>query len=562
MEPHLEPQQLAHTGDISNRMSKWDSAKPMPVKIKIAIYKWMHRKAIRKALRDAKRKLDDDSGRTGQLELSEVTISSQTEIGQTEVSIKIPAQRAYTGRKPAISSSLADIPCCCLGIQGLLNLLNSTLGTSYTVIAKNYDFGTAYGRLCETWYRNISDIQKERQECEAGDVKMRKDALDGGRIVQPSLIPRRTWDLYSNRVVPWWCCGVGYPHPISHAWVDEEDRVDVWTPINGYEWPMPIPKGANLNLIRIEMLNLGVEYTWLDVLCLRQRGGLREDLRVEEWKLDEGDLESDRCWFRRAWTVQEVSWAMPIAGDTLNGTLHAKPIDKKGNYEDKMLTIFHKQLKSTRSIYGLYGALSAMQGRISTYPVDRVVGLTYSLGTDSIPAYYESQSLEDAWTTLMRGELFFTYPGPGPGCKKWRPLWGQVMEKPLPKYIGSRLAIPHVERNDEDWFEGRCIERGYVRGLAVGGEEGFKRRGELVVEDTDGITHAFRIAASHQHPIPEDTYTLLGSHPYSDLQYWIVGRRLPNEMFEKVSVFQIADPDERKQLGELGLATKSRSILA
>ncbi len=34
------------------------------------------------------------------------------------------------------------------------------------------------------------------------------------------------------------------------------------------------------------MLNLGAEYVWLDVLCLRQKEGLREDLREEEWKVD------------------------------------------------------------------------------------------------------------------------------------------------------------------------------------------------------------------------------------------------------------------------------------
>ncbi len=47
-------------------------------------------------------------------------------------------------------------------------------------------------------------------------------------------------------------------------------------------------RDADLNLIRIEMLNLGEEYAWLDVLCLRQKeeGGPREDLRVEEWRLD------------------------------------------------------------------------------------------------------------------------------------------------------------------------------------------------------------------------------------------------------------------------------------
>ncbi len=77
-----------------------------------------------------------------------------------------------------------------------------------------------------------------------------------------------------------------WPQPISHAWIDEKDRSVVLTPINGYEWPVPIPKDVDLNLIRIEMLNLGLKYAWLDVLCLRQVGGQREDFRTEEWKLD------------------------------------------------------------------------------------------------------------------------------------------------------------------------------------------------------------------------------------------------------------------------------------
>ncbi len=63
-----------------------------------------------------------------------------------------------------------------------------------------------------------------------------------------------------------------WPYPISHAWVDDKDRVDVMTPVNGYEWPVPMPKDANLDLVRIEMLNLGAEYAWLDVLCFEARG--------------------------------------------------------------------------------------------------------------------------------------------------------------------------------------------------------------------------------------------------------------------------------------------------
>ncbi|KAK0232864.1 hypothetical protein IW262DRAFT_1303604, partial [Armillaria fumosa] len=450
--------------DISNSRSKWDSAK-LKAKVVASECKWMSQKLLRKLLQSVHCK-------SGQF--PEVTISSQTETRQREISIKVPKQRAYAGSKLVISSSLADTPCSSLGIQGLLDLLNRTLMTSYTLdtashssvlrdcIAKSYDFGTAYGRLRSAWCNEHHYIiQLKLWEREAKDIKRRRKAVKGSRIVDPNIRPRRVWDLYSNRVVPWWSCRAGYDEvqPISHAWVDEVDRVDVWTPINGYEWPVPIPKGANLNLVRIEMLNLGVEYTWLDVLCLRQRGGAREDLRVEEWTLDvptigaiyqpawvvcylsglglpltlkEGDLESDRCWFRRAWTVQEVGLGRTIAGDTADGPLHAEPIDEAGNYEHKILTKFHKQLKSVEIIsIDIYDVLSAMQDRISTYPIDKVAGLAYSLGTRSIPAYYESQSLEDAWTALVnemhpgyRGKLFFTYPGTT--RKKWKPSWEQV----------------------------------------------------------------------------------------------------------------------------------------
>ncbi len=96
---------------------------------------------------------------------------------------------------------------------------------------------------------------------------MRKKALVGNQIINPCLKPQCVWDLYSNHVVPYWITWT-IPTPISHAWADEDDHADEWTPINGKEWPVPIPKDANLNLIRIEMLNLDVECAWLDVLCL------------------------------------------------------------------------------------------------------------------------------------------------------------------------------------------------------------------------------------------------------------------------------------------------------
>ncbi|KAK0430851.1 hypothetical protein EV421DRAFT_1912456 [Armillaria borealis] len=545
---------------------------------------------------------------------------------KAESSIEVPLQRSYTGRRPIIPSSLADTPCATLGIQGVLDALNATLGTSYTLdtpslpsileecIKKNYDFGTAYGRLRGIWYTddwsNVRDKLRRREEA---DREMRRRALVGNRIVKPQLPPRRVWDLYSNRVVPLWIIQEDaiplWPRPISHAWVDEKDRIDVWTPINEKEWPVPIPKDASLDLMRIEMLNLELEYVWLDVICLRQKGGLNEDLRVEEWKLDvptigqvyassvlvviylsglgrplhvkEGDLDSDRCWFRRAWTLQEASRLRIIAGITSKGPMHANPIDEDENYETELLTRFHKQLESEQDIWDIFGRLSDMRKRVSTNAMDKVAGLAFPLMPKTIPAYHESESLEDAWTALvnamharMRASFLLFYPGVGLGCKKWRPTWEQVMTEPLPEGCTPQApAIPgyvqHDDETDEDWFQGPCIENGCVCGLAnldVKLAEGGDRYGMVAVRSPDGRMLTFEIHVTHQILIPDDMYTLLGSKIWADgdgilRQYWAVGRRLPCQRFEKVSVVMMNDVEDVDWLKDLHITVVSHNVL-
>ncbi|KAK0446533.1 uncharacterized protein EV420DRAFT_892768 [Desarmillaria tabescens] len=532
------------------------------------------------------------------------------------LSVEVPNQWSYTGREPVIKSSLADTPCAALGIDGLLDKFNATLQTSYTretpylssvleyCISENYDFGTAYGCLRRMWYNNDwRTVEDELRSREKNDLEQRRKALVGNRIVDPHISPRRVWDLYSNRVVPSSWITDRWPWGISHAWVDEKDRVDVRTPINGHKWPVPIPKDTDLNLIRIEMLNLGAEYVWLDVLCLRQKGGPQEDLRTEEWKLDvptigrvyeaaekvvyyfsglgrplilkEGDLDSDRCWFRRAWALQEIGEMKIVAGDTGDGPLHAEPIDKNGNYEREVLTRFHKQLRSleniSRDLSGIFDMLANMQCRISDNPVDKVAALAFSLQSTKMAAYYESQSIEEAWTAqvnvmdgLFRGQLFFLYPEPGEGSTKWRPSWKQVMmKKPLPAEDYCRAYVGQDEEAGNDWCKAGCIEKALVRGLEVGGEEGVDRWGELIVEDADGACHTVDLVATHQYSIPEDTYTLLCSEPnpfgYFP-QYWVVGRMLPGRRFEKVSV-AMTDRDEIRKLVNLGVAKSSHNVI-
>ncbi|PBL01963.1 hypothetical protein ARMGADRAFT_1005415 [Armillaria gallica] len=326
------------------------------------------------------------------------------------------------------------------------------------------------------------------------------------------------------------------------------------------------------------MLRLGVTYTWLDVLCLRQKGGPREDLSGlgQPLSLKEGDLESDRCWFRRAWTLQEVGNERIIAGDTPDGPMHAEPVDDNGNYETEMLTSFHEQWKRVKGIYrpfDPFDTLADMRNRVSTNPVDRVAGLAFCL--DAGHAYHESETVEDAWTALVnampgytRARILFLYPGVGLGCKKWRPTWEQVMTEPLPADVDRCDGfVRHDDETNEDWYEGPRIKQGFVRGLHVGSAEGVDRYGELVVRGTLRMRrHTFKICATHQFPIPEGTYTLLGSFsPYRrspaygwgsekvTREFWVVGRSLPNQRFEKLSVIRIPDKGERERLDQCGV---------
>ena len=191
-------------------------------------------------------------------------------------------------------------------------------------------------------------------------------------IISPinNMSPRRIWDICANTVIPaTWLCGHHCPltgnfvagtigvTPVSHAWAANHDMEFVLTEANQQLWPIPLPRGVQLEDIRGEMIRLGVRYAWLDVLCLRQQAQpplakdftvpastevveRREKCRYEEWKVDvptigaiysnqdEKDLygggptvifmsglgrpfrgegwNSERHWLKRVWTLQET----------------------------------------------------------------------------------------------------------------------------------------------------------------------------------------------------------------------------------------------------------------
>ncbi len=431
---------------------------------------------------------------------------------------------------------------------------------------------------------------------------MREEVFVNGIIISRFVPPRRVWDLYSNRVVPWWVACQN-PWAISHAWMDEEDRKSVLTPINGRMWPVPIPKDTDLDLIRIEMLNLGAEYAWLDVLCLRQSGMEDEVSRATEWKVDipsigrvyemaervvyyfcglgrpftveERDLESDRSWFRRAWTLQEIGKHPIIGGVTIDNPMVYEMMPSK--FRERLFSL-EKIAQRVSEQTDVFAILSHMRERVSTKPRDKIAGLAYLLRPKILPAYYEAQSEEDAWTALVniiahyyKAPMLFLYPEPGNGNEAWRPSWDQVMNGSLPHH-DPKLLHDDVTWNQEtstNSYQAEFIESALVRGLGREGRHGKSRRGEFIVKDRfTGRDHHFMIVATHQYPIAEGWYTIFGSlnrglHS-EDSRYWVCGRRLPGSknMFKKVSVFQMPYFVDADRLRTLSITKISRIVLA
>ncbi len=151
----------------------------------------------------------------GRFLFHEFTLSAFAETGQAESTIPVLNQQSYTQRSyinylPVISSALADIRCTDLGIDGVLEKLNATLHTSYTLgskilpflgivqlhsilelyVARNDDFGTVYAHLRPYWHDyDVATIRRELHIREEEDREMRRKVLVDGRITKRKVPP-------------------------------------------------------------------------------------------------------------------------------------------------------------------------------------------------------------------------------------------------------------------------------------------------------------------------------------------------------------------------------------
>ncbi|GJE99085.1 hypothetical protein PsYK624_153280 [Phanerochaete sordida] len=372
----------------------------------------------------------------------------------------------------AIPDFLADMPCDSFTPEELLDLLNDVFGTSHamvmddgdmrpglrSVIRSSWDFGCLYGILRTTdgkfWDKYITGVTRRAEDSRRKDEVRRRAAMRGGYIAEPHLPPRRLWDLCSNRVLP--ACVLlfdlqnpyqeQYFWPVSHSWVATEDLAYVYTPINGRQWPVPIPAATTLEHVRVELLNLGARYVWLDVLCLRQRGEPSdEEKRVEEWKLDvptigsifahdlpcvtyfnglglpfDPSLESmssERHWLNRVWTVQEAT------RNWLPGGLTGLEAENAAAFFRQYYAQAIPPSDFRDVISGWNYAVVALRERHCTTELDRVHSLAYILKCTTLPVYDERMPPEVAWAMLL---------------------------KHLHPYSRAKVAIYHMEHFPED----------------------------------------------------------------------------------------------------------------
>jgi len=361
------------------------------------------------------------------------------------------------------------------------------------------------------WLRIAQNLDKERVNSIIRDIVTGKEM-----IKQPyKVMPRRLWDLKSNRVVEFrmlhsellaykstiecqlrktaktsnsHLTGTELEVPVywavSHSW--ESSMNPLVTPINQYQWQVPLPHGLDLEHdVRRELLSYEIEYVWLDVLCLRQHStsnlnplnsqvsgsAALNETKQQEWKVDVPTIgnvyrvaqgivryfnglgrpfttegwDSDRHWLKRAWTLQEIK----TENSTINGGIPvgftSNIMNRRGVMAGQVMTLrraIRPVLKLAADVdspngCSLYALVKEMSQREATQSTDKVAGLVYLLRLTQLPTYDETVSDNDAWTRCFhmlplgrKIELLLDFPYRSEKQQQWFPTWSELMTWP------------------------------------------------------------------------------------------------------------------------------------
>ncbi|GJE99075.1 hypothetical protein PsYK624_153160 [Phanerochaete sordida] len=396
----------------------------------------------------------------------------------------VPFQRAHFS-PVAIPSGDADKRCSDMSADDLLRRLNSAFGTDYSMVQELQrclgflldalpDFGYAYGVVRPYWRASRSVLFQlpERLYVQEEEVRaMRREAVRENYLSNVKIPPRRVWDLHSNRVLPYHVLPAAptglFPYnfwTVSHSWVDDNARAPIITPINAGAWPVPIPRDTTLDHVRVELLNFGAEYVWLDVLCLRQAGRAEdESQRRREWKLDiptigfiyslpevpcvtyfnglglpfdpsDSALSSRRHWLKRVWTVQETTDNWLPGGMTASSSARARAFFHEHHMRSILPTFDPLAGKPSTLVLRLARAVKELSARHCTSELDRVSSLAYILGCKTRPLYDAAISADRAWAILLkhlpgivRAQIALRSMQCGPERREVLPAWQEFL---------------------------------------------------------------------------------------------------------------------------------------
>ncbi|GJE95224.1 hypothetical protein PsYK624_114050 [Phanerochaete sordida] len=524
----------------------------------------------------------------------------------------IPLQWTHTG-PGTIPDALADMPC--KGVAHALLQVNDIMGTDFALedtrirglleyaVGESRDFGELYGRVRPWWAENPKLSQPPAEILASQkwrDAEFRAISHGNHFISNASIPPRRIWDLYSNRVLPYHALLHDHAFDekqsfydkkfqkkyfvhadlstVSHSWVAEADRVDVWTSINGQEWPVPLPRKTTLEHVRVELLNMGAEYVWLDVLCLRQKGPSNEALRLKEWEVDvptigfiykgrparrcityfnglglplttdPAVLDSTQHWLNRVWTLQESleGW--------LPGGLTPAPLADAQAFFARVsgLIACAAAWDDPRARVGF---VQDLKRRRCTKELDRIAGLAYYFGCETLPVYNEGLALETAWALLLkhaealsRTQVFLQYPADMPFAPFVSFAGFQARNPVLPLAWLYTTEGPVLVPADQTQLGGngpahfahfvRCISQHYILARQRGDAEGTTSL-FLEVHDAAGdLVFTLQRCAVHGVLLPDVPYTIV-CMDFAE-NHWVVGEVLGETEVQGQPAVQVA----------------------
>ena len=444
-------------------------------------------------------------------------------VGSLALSDDVPLQRKSINDPTFISPSLASTPCSSFNCEQLLFLLNTLQGTLYQLspemytflqlcINSNCDFGHVYARVRPRLWRYANPAAMVamqnlfQQNEDAYNSRLRQLNEHGDPVIfNPRAIRgRRVWDLLANRVIPFSYAdgddgdaNAKY-FAVSHAWTGYDDRQYVQTPVNNWEWPVPLPSGVTLDQLRAELYHLGARYVWLDVVCLRQesKDPQLEEQRQREMLIDiptmgniynsaeqvvvyynglgkafrQDGWNGERHWFKRVWTLLEVKPNYISGGVPASLTAYALGRLKNEwnvSVAQRMsdLGVFQQAMYLLRppdsGIGGvkastLFWDMEEVRRRYSMNPLDMVDVIRYSWCQRVLPSYPSGTDTERAWALCVKyanaerqvGILFLLPPNEFDG--KWIPSW---------KWISNPNSnLPSVDREQLRFANGEGLE--------------------------------------------------------------------------------------------------------